>query len=259
MNLNGIYYDHQSTYCQKFWTSHFNVMYSMSMSTQIFFTRIRYHNLILCFSILWPYYGTVYDRHGIILHYGLLMTCMLPYISMEILWLSSFHRSPYLTLYEFHVFWMVVSPGTSEIAYFISSPAIVQESNIISQQSIKKFFSVQIWDLRTWRKAVPWWFLNCASELIEELGLLLSGLALVDFGCIQLCCLSVLVSPWIPCSYHNPFCVWRKCHDSQPGFIQLLASLFLLKVFQFNRIVWGSWFGTLCSLVDCVFLLFEFN
>ena len=34
-----------------------------------------------------------------------------------------------------------------------------------------------------------------ASELIQQIGLLSSGLALIDFGCIQLCHLSELVSP----------------------------------------------------------------
>ena len=36
MNLDGIYYDPQSYYCQKLRTSQFNVMFSMSISTQIF-------------------------------------------------------------------------------------------------------------------------------------------------------------------------------------------------------------------------------
>ena len=31
MNLNGIYYDFQSYWCQKFRTPHFNEMFSMSV------------------------------------------------------------------------------------------------------------------------------------------------------------------------------------------------------------------------------------
>ena len=46
--------------------------------------------------------------------------------------------------------------------------------------------SVQIWNLRTCRKTVPWWFHCCASELIQQIGLVSSALALVDIGCIQL-------------------------------------------------------------------------
>ena len=98
------------------------------------------------------------------------------------------------------------------------------------------------------------WFHICASELILQLGFLLSGSALVDFGCIQLCRLPDLVSPWIFCSTYYPFCVWRKCHDIGQANLQLLASLSLLEVCQFNKIVWGIWLGFLCSLLGWVFL-----
>ena len=36
MNVDGIYYVPQSYYCQKFWTSNFSVMFSMSILNQIF-------------------------------------------------------------------------------------------------------------------------------------------------------------------------------------------------------------------------------
>ena len=81
MKVDGIYYVPQSYYCQKIWTSHFNVMSSMSILSPI---SVHLNALSLsdkiraCFSIQWPYYGTVYDLHGIILHYGFFMTCMLP-------------------------------------------------------------------------------------------------------------------------------------------------------------------------------------
>ena len=82
----------------------------------------------------------------------------------------------------------------------------------------------------------------------------LGGLAVADFGCIQLYCLSKSVSPWIPCWSQNPFCIWGKCHDCRPGYLQLFVSLFLSEVCQSNQIVQGTWFRILCSLVDWVFL-----
>ena len=66
------------------------------------------------------------------------------------------------------------------------------------------------WDLRTYIKAVPWWFHICALELIQQLGLLSIGSALVHFGFRQFCCLSGLVSPWILCSTPYPFCALRN-------------------------------------------------
>ena len=38
-------------------------------------------------------------------------------------------------------------------------------------------------------------------------------------------------------SSQYPFCVWQKCHDSQPRYLQLLASVFWLEVCQFSEIV----------------------
>ena len=44
MHLNGIYYDPQSFYCQKFRTSRYIVMFTISQ-VKFFPIRIRYHNL----------------------------------------------------------------------------------------------------------------------------------------------------------------------------------------------------------------------
>ena len=49
-------------------------------------------------------------------------------------------------------------------------------------------------------------------------------------------------------------CVWRKCHDSRLGYLQLLVSLFPLKVCQSNQIVWRICFEVLYFVVDWVFL-----
>ena len=113
--------------------------------------------------------------------------------------------------------------------------------------------SVQKCDLRTWRKAVKRWFHVCPSGLIQQLGLFSGRLALVDFGCVQPCCLTELLLPWFPWSSQYPFYVLLKCHDSQPVYLQLLASLFSLEVCRTNQIVWEICFGILCSLVSWVF------
>ena len=88
-------------------------MYSAYFSSNFVFTRIRCHNLTKIAHAFLYYghtmYGTVYDLHGIILYYGLFMTCILRYTSVELLWLPCFHRSPYMTFYDFHVFCMVVN------------------------------------------------------------------------------------------------------------------------------------------------------
>ena len=97
--------------------------------------------------------------------------------------------------------------------------------------------SVQIWDLRICRKAVPWWSHLCASELVQQLGLLSSKLSLVDFRCKQLHCLSEIFSPWFPCSSKDPFGVSRKCHDSRPIRLQRLVSMFLSEMCESNQIV----------------------
>ena len=94
-----------------------------------------------------------------------------------------------------------------------------------------------------------------ANSLIQQLGLLSGGLVLVDFGCIQHCCLSELVQPcWIASSSQNPSCGWRKGHDSWPEDLQLLffsVSVRSVSV-QSNRLSIFS--GILCSLVNWVFL-----
>ena len=48
MNLNGIYYDLQLYYCQKFQSSVYNVLFSMSMSSSFLPNKIRY-------DFLFPY------------------------------------------------------------------------------------------------------------------------------------------------------------------------------------------------------------
>ena len=115
MNVDGIYYVHQSYCCQKFWNSHFNVMFSMSILSQFSFTRILYYNRIK-FAYAFPYYGYTIVQF---------MTCMESYCSLVFLWLACshrllwyflwlqcFHRSPYMTFYDFPVFCMVVNPGS---------------------------------------------------------------------------------------------------------------------------------------------------
>ena len=70
MILDGINYDPHSFYCQKFWTSHFNVMFSMSISSQTFAHQNTFSlsdKIRACFCMLWPYFGKVYDVHWIIL------------------------------------------------------------------------------------------------------------------------------------------------------------------------------------------------
>ena len=82
----------------------------------------------------------------------------------------------------------------------------------------------------------------------------LIGLTLVDFGYRHVCRLSELFSPWIPCSSQNAFCVDWKCHDIRPGYLQLLAFLFLLEACYSSQIVWEICFEILWSLVDWVFI-----
>ena len=53
--------------------------------------RVSLIKIHACFSILRPYYGTVYDLHRIILNYGLFMNCMLS-------------MAPYMIFYDFHIF-----------------------------------------------------------------------------------------------------------------------------------------------------------
>ena len=86
---------------------------------------------------------------------------------------------------------------------------------------------LEIWGLRTWRKTVLWLFHICALEPIQQLGLLSGGSALVDFGYIQLYRLWELISSWTLYSSQYPFYVWRKCHDNQPEYLQLLVFPFL--------------------------------
>ena len=61
------------------------------------FNRIRYHNRIKS-AHSFSYYGTAYDLLGIILRYGLFLTCMLAYISME---LSMTFMLSKITIWEF--------------------------------------------------------------------------------------------------------------------------------------------------------------
>ena len=74
--------------------------------------------------------------------------------------------------------------------------------------------------------------LTCALRPIQQLGFLSGGSALVGIGYGQLYRLWELTSPLTPCSSQYPFCVWRKCHDSQPEYIQLPVSPFLIEVFS---------------------------
>ena len=54
-------------------------------------------------------------------------------------------------------------------------------------------------------------------------------------------------------SSQYPFCVSRKCHHCQPGYLKLLASLFRLELCQFNQIVQKFWFKILRSLLGWAF------
>ena len=97
MNVHGIYYVPQSYYCQKFWTSHFNVKFSMSIWSQTF---VRQNTLScldktsVCSSIQWLYYGHIMVQ---------CMTCIESYISMVFLWLACYHYFVW-SLYDFNVF-----------------------------------------------------------------------------------------------------------------------------------------------------------
>ena len=137
MNVNGIYYVPQLYFCQKFWTSHFNVMFSFLV--KFLFTRIRYHSLIK-FAHAFPYHGHTMVQ---------CMTCMDSYNSMvflwlvcyhkllwNFLWLSCFHRwSAYMTFYDFRFFSMVVNPGYAIFTFIFENHVSSHE-----WQVIQKFF-----------------------------------------------------------------------------------------------------------------------
>ena len=81
-------------------------------------------------SILWPYSGTEYDLHGIILYYGFFYDMHVIINFYGAFFDKCFHRSPYMTFYYFLVFCLVVNPGSETFHYFTKKVNFLQKPDV---------------------------------------------------------------------------------------------------------------------------------
>ena len=92
--------------------------FSRAIQVKFLITRIRYH-VLTKFAHVVPYYGhtmvqfmTFMESFYIMVFFSL--ACYHTPLS-NFPWLSRFHRLPYMTFYDFHVFYMEVNPGNERL------------------------------------------------------------------------------------------------------------------------------------------------